>query len=78
VARPGVHYRWEEGEVRAALRAALRGRMRELARVVRPHRHTVWALTRAADPGPLLARSLVLGRTRGLPALKRFSRPADA
>ncbi|MDX6631210.1 MAG: hypothetical protein QOH00_3456 [Gaiellales bacterium] len=78
MARPGVHYRWEEGEVRAVLRAAVRGRIGDLLSVVRPRRHTVWALTRAADPGPILARSLALGRTRGLPALKRFSRPADA
>jgi predicted ATP-grasp superfamily ATP-dependent carboligase len=78
VTRPGVRYRWEEGEVRAILRAALRGRLGELAHVVRPHRHTVWALTRAADPAPLLARGLALGGVRGAPALKRFLRPADA
>jgi predicted ATP-grasp superfamily ATP-dependent carboligase len=78
LARPGVHYRWEEGEVRAVLRAVLRGRMGELASVVRPRRHTVWALTRIGDPGPLVARGLVVGHLRGLPALKRFSRPADA
>jgi predicted ATP-grasp superfamily ATP-dependent carboligase len=78
VTRPGVRYRWEEGEVRAVLRAALGGRLGELAHVVRPHRDTVWALTRAADPAPLLARSLALGGVRGAPALKRFLRPADA
>jgi predicted ATP-grasp superfamily ATP-dependent carboligase len=78
VARPGVRYRWEEGEVRAVLRAALRGRIGELLGVVRPRRHTVWALARPTDPGPLLARGLAVGRLRTLPALKRTSSVADA
>ncbi len=78
VARPGVHYRWEEGEVRAVLRAALGGRMRELVGVVRPRRDTVWALSRPTDPGPLLARGLAVGRLRTPPVLKRRSSAADA
>lgn len=78
VARPGVRYRWEEGEVRAVLRAALRGRMREFLGVVRPRRDTVWALSRPTDPGPLLARGLAVGRLRTPPVLKRRSSPADA
>jgi predicted ATP-grasp superfamily ATP-dependent carboligase len=77
VARPGVHYRWEEGEVRALVRAALRGHGRELLGVMRPRRPAVWALSRPTDPGPLLARGLAAGRVRGL-ALKRTSRVADA
>ena len=78
VARAGVHYRWEEGEVRTLLRALAGGRGGELLSVARPHRHTVWALTRTADPGPMLARSIFLGRLRGIPALQRFSRRAAA
>lgn len=77
-ARPGVRYRWEEGELRALVRAARRGRLGELLAVVRPHRHTVWALTRPTDPGPLLARSLAVGRLRALPVLKRAPSVADA
>jgi predicted ATP-grasp superfamily ATP-dependent carboligase len=77
-ARPGVRYRWEEGEVRAVARAALRGRLGELLGVVRPHRHTVWALARPTDPGPLLARGLAVGRLRALPVLKRAPSVADA
>jgi predicted ATP-grasp superfamily ATP-dependent carboligase len=78
MARPGVHYRWEEGEVRTLLRAAVRGRADELLNVVRPRRHTVWAFTRIGDPGPVVARGLAVGQLRGVPALKRFLRPADA
>lgn len=78
VARPGVHYRWEEGEVRALLRAAVHGRVRELLGVMRPRRPAVWALSRPTDPGPLLARGLAAGRVRGLWALKRTPGAADA
>ena len=78
VARAGLHYRWEEGEVRALLRAVVDGRSDELMAVVRPQRHTAWAFTRALDPGPLLARSIALGRLRGVPALRRFSRLVHA
>lgn len=78
VARSGVHYRWEEGEVRAVLRAALGGRARALMGIVRPRRDTVWALSRPTDPGPLLARGLAAGRLHAPPVLKRRSSPADA
>lgn len=78
VARPGVRYRWEEGEIRAVVRAVLRGSVSELLGVVRPRRHTVWALSRPTDPGPLLARGLAVGRLRALPVLKRTSSVADA
>ena len=78
VARAGVRYRWEEGEMRALLRAALGGRLRELVGVARPRRDTVWALSRPTDPGPLLARGLAVGRLRTPPVLKRRSSPADA
>ena len=73
-----MHYRWEEGEVRALLRAVIAGRSDELMAVVRPRRHTAWAFTRTLDPGPMVARAVVLGRLRGVPALKRFTRPAQA
>ena len=76
VARAGLHYRWEEGEVRALLRAVLAGDTDEMAAVLRPQRHTAWAFARALDPGPLVARTIVLGHMRGLPVLKRFARLA--
>ena len=60
VARPGVRYRWEEGELmnfRAALRRGSRG---EALAIARPRRHTVGALRSVRDPLPLLVRGIEL------------------
>ena len=63
-ARAGVWYRWEDSDVRYALRRLRSGGMRDVAPVLRPHRGTAHALFRLSDPGPLFARviSAVLGR----------------
>jgi predicted ATP-grasp superfamily ATP-dependent carboligase len=55
VARPGLRYRWEEGEAYNVLWRLRRGRIREAASIVRPRSHTVHALFRLKDPAPLLA-----------------------
>jgi predicted ATP-grasp superfamily ATP-dependent carboligase len=64
-ARPGVRYRWEEGDVAHFVWQLSRGQIRKAAAVARPHRHVVHAHFRAQDPGPLVARTLrLLGRAR--------------
>jgi predicted ATP-grasp superfamily ATP-dependent carboligase len=62
-ARPGVRYRWEDGEL-AHLGLQLRRRHYSQAlAVMRPYRHVVHAQAQLADPLPLIARSLqLLGR----------------
>jgi len=62
-ARPGVRYRWEEGEL-AHLGLQLRHRhYGQALAVMRPRRHVVHAQAQLTDPLPLVARSLqLLGR----------------
>jgi predicted ATP-grasp superfamily ATP-dependent carboligase len=74
-ARPGIRYRWEEGELCHLAWQLQRRRFRAAASVVLPHRRVEHAWFRLTDPGPLLARALSLG----LRAIKsRFSRePTD-
>ncbi len=63
-ARAGVWYRWEDADVRYALRRLRSGGLRDVAPVLRPRRGTAHALFRLSDPGPLFARviSAVWGR----------------
>jgi predicted ATP-grasp superfamily ATP-dependent carboligase len=63
-ARAGVHYRWEEGELRNALGHLRRGRLRAALAVLRPYRRVAHALFRIDDPAPLLARVLSAARRR--------------
>jgi len=63
-ARAGVHYRWEEGEIRNALTHLRRGRLPAALAVLRPHRRVVHALFRIDDPAPLLARVVSAARRR--------------
>lgn len=72
VARPGVHYRWEETEILNAFAAAAQGRLRTAARIAAPHRGTTHAFFRASDPAPLAARLIVVARSRLRP--RRVSR----
>jgi predicted ATP-grasp superfamily ATP-dependent carboligase len=58
VARPGVRYRWEDADLRNVTWRLRRGRVRDAARVLRPHRGVVHPYFRLADPGPLAARLL--------------------
>lgn len=54
-ARGGERYRWEEGELRNALRHLTRGELSEIVDVVRPRPHTTHAYFRLSDPAPLAA-----------------------
>lgn len=60
-ARPGVRYRWEEGELGHLLWQLRRRKFRAAASVLRPHRRVVHAWFRLTDPGPLVARAVYLG-----------------
>jgi len=62
LARPGVHYRWEDAELRHFLWQLHRGRFRAAAAVLQPHRHVVHAHFRLTDPAPLAARCLYIAR----------------
>jgi thioredoxin reductase len=55
VARPGLRYRWEEGDLRHLKWSLRHGDLREGAAIIRPRRGTVHALFNARDPGPLVA-----------------------
>jgi predicted ATP-grasp superfamily ATP-dependent carboligase len=57
-ARVGIHYRWEDGDIRNALALLRRGRLRSAAAVLRPRRRVVHAYFRIDDPAPLVARVL--------------------
>jgi predicted ATP-grasp superfamily ATP-dependent carboligase len=59
-ARPGVHYRWEDAELRHLLWQARRGHVRAALGVLRPRRNVAHAYFRRNDPGPLAARVLEL------------------
>jgi predicted ATP-grasp superfamily ATP-dependent carboligase len=64
-ARPGVLYRWEDADARNAA-LALRDRQVTAAwRILRPRRNVAHAYFRWDDPGPLVARAILLatGRT---------------
>ncbi|MGN6431340.1 MAG: carboxylate--amine ligase [Gaiellaceae bacterium] len=61
-ARGGVHYRWEDADLRHGMWQLRHGHVREALAVARPHRHVVHAHARLADPGPLVARFIALAR----------------
>ena len=62
-ARPGINYRWEDGDLRHLLWQLRRGRPNEAFRVLRPHRRVAHAYFKIDDPLPLLAR-VAAGRLR--------------
>jgi predicted ATP-grasp superfamily ATP-dependent carboligase len=53
VARPGVRYRWEDGDAKHLLWQLRRGRLRAAAAVLVPRRHVAHAWFEARDPRPL-------------------------
>jgi predicted ATP-grasp superfamily ATP-dependent carboligase len=63
-ARAGVRYRWEDADLRHALWDARGGRWRDAVRTLTPRRDVAHAHFRLGDPGPLLARTIALSRTR--------------
>lgn len=60
----GVPYRWEDGDAAHLLWQLRHGRSRAAAAVLRPVSGTAHAYFDLADPGPLLARGLLLARKR--------------
>ncbi len=59
-ARPGVFYRWEDGDLRHALWQLRRRDLRAAADVMRLHRGVVHPFFEPRDPGPLAAALLCL------------------
>jgi predicted ATP-grasp superfamily ATP-dependent carboligase len=77
-ARPGVFYRWDDGDARHLVWQLVRGNVRAAARVLKPRRRVAHAYFELRDPAPLAAALafLVVGRlrryaSRGLPLTKR-------
>ena len=61
-ARVGVHYRWEDGDIRNALVQLRQGYLRTAAEILRPRRRVVHAHFRIDDPAPLIARMLSMAQ----------------
>jgi predicted ATP-grasp superfamily ATP-dependent carboligase len=65
IARPGVCYRWEEGDAHHFIRQLRRRRLRAAAAVLAPHRRVAHAYFRLRDPAPLAAAvGAAVGRRR--------------
>jgi predicted ATP-grasp superfamily ATP-dependent carboligase len=65
IARPGLRYRWEEGDAQHLLWQLRRGHLREAASVLSPHRDVARAYFRVRDPAPLAAAvGAAIGRRR--------------
>jgi len=62
VARAGVRYRWEDGDLRYVVAQLRRERYRSAIGALRPHGRVAHAHFQAADPLPMLARVLYLGK----------------
>ncbi|MBA3263610.1 MAG: NAD(P)-binding domain-containing protein [Thermoleophilaceae bacterium] len=71
-ARPGVRYRWEDADLRHALRVARGGEQGKAAAILRPRRGTTHPYFVAGDPGPFVARAIEL-----VPLLPKRSRAAQ-
>jgi predicted ATP-grasp superfamily ATP-dependent carboligase len=66
VARSGIHYRWEDAELRNAWHSLRTGEPRRFLQIARPRRNTAHAVVAVRDPGPAFARILMAARS--LPA----------
>ena len=64
--RPGVRYRWLEGDLRRVLDDVRRGSLgvRDAGRALRPHRGTAHSVESLRDPGPAVVRVLDVARRR--------------
>jgi predicted ATP-grasp superfamily ATP-dependent carboligase len=64
--RPGVRYRWLEGDIRRVVHDVREGALplREAARALRPHRGTAHSVESLRDPGPILIRLADAARRR--------------
>jgi predicted ATP-grasp superfamily ATP-dependent carboligase len=63
-ARAGVRYRWEDADLRHAVARFRTHRYRDAAAALRPRRDVAHAYFRITDPGPIVARLLLLGGHR--------------
>ena len=61
-ARAGVRYRWEDADLRHALRVARAGSPGKAFAILRPRSGTTHPYFASNDPGPLVARAIELGR----------------
>lgn len=66
-ARPGVRYRWDDGEARHLVWQLLHGHFRSAARVMRPHRGVVHAYFELRDPLPLAVEAAAIAARRVRP-----------
>jgi predicted ATP-grasp superfamily ATP-dependent carboligase len=65
VARPGVRYRWEEGDAHHLVRHLGSRRFRDAVAVLTPHRRVAHAYFRFRDPAPIAAAAAAaIGRRR--------------
>jgi predicted ATP-grasp superfamily ATP-dependent carboligase len=83
-ARPGVHYRWDDGDLRHALSQLRSTRSAAPLAALKPVRATAHAFFEPADPGPLPAQAILLLRNyarKRRPASpgegQRFWRPTE-
>lgn len=70
-ARPGVRYRWEDGDLRHIAWLARSRRFAEAFAAARPRRDTTYAYFRVSDPKPFAARVLTIARDKALVAAGR-------
>ncbi len=77
IARPGLRYRWEEGDLCHLMWHLRRRQLRAAAAVLVPHRRVAHAWFRVTDPGPLFARALDLGLRGVRNSLRRDAADAD-
>ena len=59
-ARPGMRYRWEDADLRHALKLARSGQRAKAVGILRPRRRTTHPYFAPDDPGPLAARAFEL------------------
>jgi predicted ATP-grasp superfamily ATP-dependent carboligase len=71
VARAGLRYRWEEGDLRHFAWQLRHGRIGAAAAVLRPRRHVAHAYFERADPAPFATALVDLGRRGARRALTR-------
>jgi predicted ATP-grasp superfamily ATP-dependent carboligase len=63
-ASPGVYYRWEEAEIRNALKALRSGRIRDVLSVLRPRWPLARAYLRWTDPAPAVVMLMRMLKSR--------------
>jgi predicted ATP-grasp superfamily ATP-dependent carboligase len=63
-ARAGVRYRWEDADLRYVVARLRSHRYRDAVAALRPRRDVAHAHFRLSDPGPMLARALLLSGRR--------------